>query len=171
MSTSTQPTYAKDSWQTPRNARTLRAFMALRNQEIGQRLKTLRETRGNPPQQTVAEEVGVSYRSLQAWEAGETKPNWTSLKKLADYFGVQAEWILIGDEAPQRVARPRPLSDAERLARVEALLELVVRMLRATLPADQLLAEGLARTAEELLDPRSMQDMPDTAPAAGANGS
>jgi transcriptional regulator with XRE-family HTH domain len=98
MSSATQNGFAKDSWQTPRNARTFRALMALRNEEIGQRLAQLRERKGNPPQEVVAAEVGVSYRSYQAWETGETKPSWRNLTKLADYYGTTAEFILVGNE-------------------------------------------------------------------------
>src|SRR4051794_25614689 len=96
MSSATQPAFVKDAWQTPRNARTLRAFMALQNEEIAARLRELRKARGNPPQDTVAAELGVGDRTYQTWENAEAKPSYRSLQKLADYFGVGEDFILSG---------------------------------------------------------------------------
>lgn len=90
----TQPEFAKDSWQTPRNARSLRAFMALRNQEIAARL---RELRGQRPQTTIADELGVAERTYQNWEAGDAKPSYRNLQRLAEYYGVGEEYILTGE--------------------------------------------------------------------------
>lgn len=102
MSSAAQAGFGNDSWQTPRNARTLRAYMALRNQEIGQRV---RELRGNRPQTVVADALGVSERALQNWEAGEAKPAYRNLQRLADYYGTTEEYILTGarPEEPPRI--------------------------------------------------------------------
>jgi transcriptional regulator with XRE-family HTH domain len=93
MTSATQQTFAKDSWQTPRNARTLRAYMALRNQEIGARLRDLR---GSRPQTLIANELGVAERTYQNWEAGDAKPSWRNLQKVASYYRVTEEFILTG---------------------------------------------------------------------------
>lgn len=131
MSSATQKVFAKDSWQTPRNARTLRALMALRNEEIGQRLTELREQRGGPPQEVVAQEVGVSYRSIQAWEAGETKPSWRNLTQLATYYGVSPEFILVGENGTTAAV---PDTQLERIeAKLDELLELVRAIERGSL--------------------------------------
>src|SRR3954471_4645622 len=111
MQSSTQAGFAKDSWQTPRNARSLRAFMALRNQEIAARL---RELRGKKPQTTVADELGVAERTYQNWEAGEAKPSYRNLQRLAVYHGVGEDYILTGENVPQggglgRSATPNPI--------------------------------------------------------------
>lgn len=98
MSSTPNAFLAKDSWQTPRNARTLRAYMALRNQEIAERLKELRASKGNPPQKTVAARIGIETRTLQTWEAGDAKPSYRNLEPLARYYGVSEEYILTGTE-------------------------------------------------------------------------
>lgn len=67
--------------------------MALRNQEIGARL---RELRGEKPQTTVAEELGVGERTYQTWEAGDAKPSYRNLQRLATYFDVGEDFILSG---------------------------------------------------------------------------
>lgn len=68
--------------------------MALRNQEIGERL---RELRGQKPQTTVADELGVAERTYQNWEAGDAKPSYRNLQKIAEYFGVGEDYILAGE--------------------------------------------------------------------------
>jgi transcriptional regulator with XRE-family HTH domain len=75
--------------------------MALRNQEIAQRIKELREGKGNPPQPIVAAAVGVSLRTYQNWEGGDAKPEYRNLENLAAYFGVSEEFILTGTENSQ----------------------------------------------------------------------
>ena len=98
MSTAPKSPFAKDSWQTPRNARTLRAYMALHNQEIADRLKELRASKGNPPQRRVADAIAVDPRTLQMWEAGDAKPSFRNLEPLARYYGVSESYILTGEE-------------------------------------------------------------------------
>src|SRR3954469_24020612 len=119
MQSSTQAGFAKDSWQTPRNARSLRAFMALRNQEIAARL---RELRGKKPQTTVADELGVAERTYQNWEAGEAKPSYRNLQRLAEYFGVREDYILAGasEHAPSPFAGQDAIAD--RLDAIERAL-------------------------------------------------
>jgi transcriptional regulator with XRE-family HTH domain len=89
--------FVNDSWQTPRNRRTLQAYMALQNREIGARL---RELRGQKPQTAVADELGVSERTYQNWEAGDAKPSYRNLQRVAEYFGVREDYILAGE--PER---------------------------------------------------------------------
>lgn len=132
--------FARDSWQTPRNARTLAAYMALRNSEIGARISALRKDRGGMPQEIVAQKLGVSNRSYQAWEAGDTKPSWRNLEKLAKFYGVTEEYILLGSELVQRsTSAESQLDQIERAVevltdRVEALTLEVRQQLEATQP-------------------------------------
>lgn len=119
MSSATQPVYAKDAWQNPRNARTLRAFMALRNEQIAARIRELRAAKGNPPQPLVAAELGVGERTYQTWEQGEAKPGYRNLQRLAEYFGVGEDYILTGREDTDA----EPIAEPAQLDRVEAKLD------------------------------------------------
>lgn len=160
MSNATQFPFAKDSWQNPRNARTLRALMALRNEEIGQRLTSLRHQKGNPPQEVVAAAVGVSYRSYQAWESGQTKPSWRSLTKVAAYYGVTPEWILVGEEEAVTKATPdlnaalggQPEWAIRMEAKLDAVLDALTRagLTEPTDPRVELERELEERVQEEL---------------------
>lgn len=123
MSSATHAGFANDSWQTPRNARTFRAYMALQNQEIAGRI---RELRGGRPQTVVADEIGVAERTYQNWEAGDAKPSYRSLQKLAAFYGVGEEFILTGAERTARdddaLGTP-DLLGATQLDRIETKLE------------------------------------------------
>jgi transcriptional regulator with XRE-family HTH domain len=129
MSSAAQVGYANDSWQTARNARTLRAFMALRNTEIAARIRQLRSDRGDPPQTLVAEAIGVSERAYQTWEAGEARPVYRNLERLAAYYGVTEDFILTG-----RVGDGSSGGFHEaQLTRIEAKLDELLRRM----PGDQ----------------------------------
>lgn len=149
MSTATQPEFAKDSWQTTRNARTLRAYMALRNQEIAGRI---RELRGRRPQTVVAEAIGVAERTYQNWEAGDAKPNYRSLQRLAEYYGIGEDYILSGRgtapaadvEAPGGAPDPFPaLGVDEQISRMEARLAGLIETQNDLLARQSQILEGI----------------------------
>lgn len=104
--------------------------MALRNQEIGARL---RELRGEKPQTVVADELGVAERTYQNWEGGDAKPSYRNLQRLADYYGVGEDFILTGEGAATAnggdadlTVTPTPFAGqdalADRLDQMEALI-------------------------------------------------
>lgn len=111
MSSTPNIAFVQDSWQATKNARTLRAFMALKNQEIGDRIRDLR---GRRPQTVVAQAIGASPRTLQTWEGGVAKPNYRYLQKLAEFFGVTEGYILDGvDDRPIIEGVPEQLEDVD----------------------------------------------------------
>lgn len=153
--------FAQDSWQTPRNARTLAAYMALQTREIGDRISALREARGNPPQEIVAQKLDVSNRAYQAWEAGDSKPSWRNLTKLAKFYGVTEEFILLGD-VPEETPQASQLDRVEQLIRdqneqIKGLSE-ELELLRAEIPGR---AAAVMQRFEEVLSaklpPRARQ--------------
>lgn len=152
MSSTTHDGFVHDSWQSPRNARTLRVFMALRNHEIGARIKSLRANRGNPPQPTVALAIGVAERTYQTWESGEAKPSYRNLQKIAEYYSVSESYILEGvDDRPVVEGVPEQLEQVsksfdERVTEIEKrqqhlvetvdkIYALVRRLVREDVPA------------------------------------
>lgn len=124
-------TFVQDSWQTPRNARTLAAYMALQNREIGERISALRKSKGNPPQEIVAQKLDVSNRAYQSWEAGDSKPSWRNLTKIAKFYKTSEEFILVGDE-PEVPAEPTQLD------RIELQLAVILGVLEKQVGADVL---------------------------------
>lgn len=87
--------------------------------EVGRRIVTARRELGLTQVQ-LAQKVGVSQRSAQAWETGEVIPyRW--MKKIARVLKRDAEWILHGDAAAEET----------RLARIEGQLDELSRLLRA----------------------------------------
>lgn len=67
-------------------------------QPIGDFLATLRKAHGYTQQQ-VADELGISNRTLSAWEQGRAYPDILTLPALADLYGVTADEILSGERA------------------------------------------------------------------------
>lgn len=87
--------YVPGSSRLPRSARTLALHMAMeleRQQEVGARIK---ELRGPKPQPLIADEVGVTLRAYQEWEAGGGIA-WANLQKLAAVFNVSENYLLYG---------------------------------------------------------------------------
>jgi transcriptional regulator with XRE-family HTH domain len=123
--------------------------MALQQREIGERIAKLRKSRGNPPQEVVAQQLGVSYRAYQAWEAGDAKPAYRNLSKLAAFFGVTEEFILMGGEEPERTTPQLDRIETlltEHTGRLDAL-EAALTALRGAVVA--LSADSLRRTREQ----------------------
>lgn len=106
----------------------------------GERLKELREAR-HLSQEEAAHEIGVSVKSLRSWEKGGGI-RWPNAKSAGAFYEVDAESLV-----------DRELVDedefSDRLARVEAKLDLVLRLLVATY-AEQL-APALAEEIEQAL--------------------
>lgn len=67
-------------------------------QSLGEFLTTLRRANGYT-QQEVADKLGVSNRTLSAWERGASMPDILLLPALADLYGVTVDEILRGERA------------------------------------------------------------------------
>ena len=71
--------------------------------EFGNNLYRLRKLRGWT-QQELADQLGVTNRSVSKWETGETLPETGQLIPLADAFGVTMDELLRGPKAPLAAA-------------------------------------------------------------------
>ena len=76
--------------------------------------KRIKELRGLRPQPQMANEVGVSLRAYQEWEAGGGI-KWGNLEQLAEVHGVTPNYILYGEEKPR--------GPKTQLDRIEAKLD------------------------------------------------
>lgn len=61
--------------------------------DIGMQLQTLRTQHGIS-QEALAEELGVTVRTLRKWEGGITQPNMGMMIKIADYFRVTTDELM-----------------------------------------------------------------------------
>lgn len=66
--------------------------------EIGRRVKQARKEAGGMTQRELGDLLGVTERSVAAYETGEVVP-YRFLRDLERILGVEAAWILHGDEA------------------------------------------------------------------------
>ncbi len=60
---------------------------------VAERIKTLRTER-NIGQNLLAREIDVSNASISYWENAKQEPSAQAIYKLAQYFGVSADYIL-----------------------------------------------------------------------------
>lgn len=112
--------------QVPTSARSLALQMALeeeRQREVGARLRALR---GAKPQPVVADEIGVTLRAYQRWEAGGGIA-WQNLQAIAELYEVSENWLLYGDEETRG-----PRSQLDRIE--DKLDRLVVQVNSLTVP-------------------------------------
>ena len=60
---------------------------------MAERLKALRKEK-NIGQNLLAKELQISNASISYWENGKQEPSAQAIFKLADYFGVSADYLL-----------------------------------------------------------------------------
>jgi hypothetical protein len=95
-----------------------------KHEDIAARIRALR---GSRPQPQIADEVGVTLRAYQEWEAGGGIA-WPNLRKLAEVHRVSTNWLEHGDEQPERAH--------SQLDRIEQKLDKVLARLGAVTVED-----------------------------------
>lgn len=71
-----------------------------RAREIGERVAKARRESGGMTQKDLAQQLGISARTVQAYEQGEIIP-YKNLRPLESLLGRPAAWFLYGDDALQ----------------------------------------------------------------------
>lgn len=61
--------------------------------QIGEKIRTLRKAAGLSQQQ-LADELGISEKSIQRYERGKNPPGSHATKILATYFGVSTDYLM-----------------------------------------------------------------------------
>ena len=62
-------------------------------------LKILREEKGLS-QEKFANAIGLTQSAVGNWESGNREPNFETMKKIADFFGVSVDYLLGRADAP-----------------------------------------------------------------------
>ena len=70
--------------------------------KIGKFLQTLRKEKGMTQEQ-LAEQVGVSHRTVSRWETGSNVPDLDILIELSDYYSVDLREILSGERKSEQM--------------------------------------------------------------------
>lgn len=122
---------------------------------IAERLRGLRDRDPSVKQPHVADATGVSLRTVQLWEAGDSTPEWEHAEALAKFYDVDVDWMMGRTEAEKHgptpeapgAGDPQLASLAERLGVIERKLDelLAVTLGDATDVARR--AAGAARQA------------------------
>lgn len=85
-------------------------------QKIGTFLKQLRQER-QLTQESLAEIMCVTNRSVSRWENGVNLPDLPTLIQLADFYGVELRELLDGERKPDAMNTPETKSATEETAR------------------------------------------------------
>ena len=86
------------------------------------KLYELRKEKGLTQAQ-VAEVIGCTYQAFQRYEKGLREPDFATLQKLSEYFGVSIDYILGNTDVRTVLPGETPLTDGEK-----ALLDLFKRV-------------------------------------------
>lgn len=78
------------------------------------RLKELREKKGIS-QRELAKDLGVSQGTVGNWESATREPNFETVKRIAEYFGVSTDYIL-GTEVAKDGHVANPTDDEIKFA-------------------------------------------------------
>lgn len=81
---------------------------------MANRIRALRQEKGIK-QIELARAVSVSQAALSGYETGRYEPDFTTLKKIADYFAVSVDYLLGHDETPSPSGSGTAPADQEQL--------------------------------------------------------
>lgn len=82
--------------------------------ELGNRLRTLREERGED-QAVVAEAAGISRSHLANIERGRDRPGRQTMMMIANHYGVSLDWLTADEGEQQSVDKARAANENEAL--------------------------------------------------------
>lgn len=110
---------------------------------IAERLRGLRDRDPSVKQPHVADATGVSLRTVQLWEAGDSTPEWEHAEALAKFYAVDVDWMMGRTEAEKHGPTPEaPGAGDPQLASLVERLGVIERKL------DELLAVTLGDATE-----------------------
>ena len=84
------------------------------------RLKVLRAEK-NLTQAQLAKALGTNQPAVSAWERGDNIPRAPMMQKIADYFGVDSQYLLFGDEKSPLVHTDERALDDELVSKLTSL--------------------------------------------------
>ncbi len=75
------------------------------------RLRELREAAGYSSQQAFADAFGVAQSTVGSWEAGSREPSRKMAIRLAQFFGVSLDSLVVGEPSEEDEKKPTPVSE------------------------------------------------------------
>ena len=69
----------------------------------------------------VAKDTGVTTATLTSWKQGKYTPKPEKMQKIADYFGVDSQYLLFGDEKSPLVPADERALDDELVSKLTSL--------------------------------------------------
>ena len=103
------------------------------------------------PQNELALELGITSAAVSNWEHGKSDPSGERLKKLAEYFGVDEQFILgYGSETPNLFVPENPKISG--VSETEQIIQHVLEKLNDQVPKTQesrILVQGIDKLPKE----------------------
>lgn len=127
---------------------------------IAERLRGLRDRDPSVKQPHVADATGVSLRTVQLWEAGDSTPEWEHAEALAKFYDVDVDWMMGRTEAEKHgptpeapsARDPQLASLAERLGVIEDKLDALLAAVATPPAADAAALRAALEQAAKLAD-------------------
>lgn len=104
-------------WYGTSEAQITNAIIETNSGTFPERLRQLR-TKADLTQQQLADIVGTTQQNIAFWETGRQRPKQPSLVKLANYFNVSIDYLLVGKAQPKKELSVFP--ERLRQLRIEA---------------------------------------------------
>lgn len=125
-----------------------------RKLEVAERLRQLRDRDPSIKQPHVADATGVSLRTVQLWEAGDSTPEWEHAEALAKFYDVDVDWMM-GRTEPHDQPTPEGFGAsriAERLDAIEEKLDALLAAVATPPAADAAALRAALEQAAKLAD-------------------
>lgn len=61
----------------------------------------------------VSKETGIAQSVFSSWKTGKSTPKMDKMQKIADYFGVDVDYLLTGNREPEKPAEEIIVSDKD----------------------------------------------------------
>ena len=102
-------------------------------EKFGERLKDLREER-DLTQAELAGILGVAPNTISRWERGITRPRYNVLLKIAEFFNVDVDYLLLGkkQEASSELSKDLEANEEKAKSNIKTI---VARIIKCTVQA------------------------------------
>jgi transcriptional regulator with XRE-family HTH domain len=99
---------------------------SVRAKEIGERIQLARRESGGMTQRELADLLGVTERSVAAYEAGDVIP-YRFIRKLEEVLSRPATWLLYGEEGENGATTASSAKQDEIIQKLDQIITLLKR--------------------------------------------
>ena len=109
--------------------------MAIKEISFSENLKALRKTH-KLTQKQLSNQLGVALSTVAMWETGARQPDYDMLNKIADFFNVSHDVLLIGTEASEYAGTESDVMEIRDLLRTRPEMKMLLSVSKGATRAD-----------------------------------